>query len=102
MFQIGRKYRVTVFRVFFYKVKLNFLEGRGWYFGEGASWVNFCWEYAAGLSEPLPHYSLFCGHIIDPILAILGKKQFSQSQLSHFLFMDLPYKAFKQGHPEMN
>ena len=21
------------------------------------TWVNFCWVYAAGLSEPLPHYS---------------------------------------------
>ena len=85
----------------FYKVKLNFLAGRGWYSWAGVSWVNFRWEYAAGLSEPLP-YSLFCGHIIDPTLAILGKRQFSQSQLSYFLFMDLSYNDFKQGHPEMN
>ena len=41
--------------------------------GEGATWVNFCWVCAAGLSEPLPHYSLFCGLIIDPILVTLGQ-----------------------------
>ena len=35
-------------------------------------------------------------------LATLGKNQFSQSQLSHFLFMDLPYKAFQRNHPEMD
>ena len=29
--------------------------------GGGGTWVNFCWVCAAGLSEPLPHYSLFCG-----------------------------------------
>ena len=38
------------------------------------TWANICWVCAAGLSEPLPHYSLFCGHIIDPILVTLGKK----------------------------
>ena len=41
-----------------------------------------------------PHYSLLYGHIIDPILVTFGTKQLSQSQLSHFLFMHLPYKAF--------
>ena len=29
----------------------------------GDTWVNFCWVCAAGLLEPLPHYSLFCGHL---------------------------------------
>ena len=29
----------------------------------GFSWVNFCWVCAAGISEPLPHYSLFCSHL---------------------------------------
>ena len=29
----------------------------------GATWVNFCWVCAAGLLEPLPHYSLFCGQL---------------------------------------
>ena len=27
----------------------------------GVTLVNFCWACAAGVSEPLPHYSLFCG-----------------------------------------
>ena len=26
-------------------------------------WVNFCWVCAAGLSEPLPHCSRFCGQL---------------------------------------
>ena len=30
---------------------------------EGDTWVNFCWVCAAGLSEPLPQYSLFCGQL---------------------------------------
>ena len=42
--------------------------------GGGVSWVNFCWVCAAGLSKPLPHYSLFCGNIIDPILVTLWEK----------------------------
>ena len=29
----------------------------------GGTWVNFCWVCAAGLSEPLPHYSLFCSQL---------------------------------------
>ena len=29
----------------------------------GGTWVTFCWVCAAGLSEPLPHYSLFCGQL---------------------------------------
>ena len=28
--------------------------------GGGGTWVDFCCVCAAGLSEPLPHYSLFC------------------------------------------
>ena len=31
--------------------------------GVGVTWVNFCWVCAVGLSEPLPHYSLFCGQL---------------------------------------
>ena len=38
-----------------------------WGGGEGGggrgTWVNFCWVCAAGLSEPLPHYSLFCDQL---------------------------------------
>ena len=29
--------------------------------------IIFCWVCAAGLSDLLPHFSLFCGQIIDPI-----------------------------------
>ena len=31
--------------------------------GVGGTWINFCWVCAAGLSEPLPHYSLFRGQL---------------------------------------
>ena len=31
--------------------------------GAGGTWDNFCWVCAAGLLEPLPHYSLFCGQL---------------------------------------
>ena len=34
--------------------------------GGGSTWVNFCWVCAAGLSEPLPHYSLFLGQLLTP------------------------------------
>ena len=44
-------------------------EGGGGYLG-----MVTCWVCAAGLSESLPHYSLFCGNVIDPILVFLGKK----------------------------
>ena len=29
----------------------------------GSTWIQFCLVCAAGLSEPLPHYSLFCGQL---------------------------------------
>ena len=29
----------------------------------GATWVNFCWVCAAGLSEPLPHYRPHVSHL---------------------------------------
>ena len=42
----------------------------------GVTWVNFCWVCAAGISENLPHYSLFCGQfpvpIMDPIFVTFG------------------------------
>ena len=31
--------------------------------GEGVTLVAFCWVCAAGLSEPLPRYNLFCGQL---------------------------------------
>ena len=34
--------------------------------GGGGTWVNFYWLRAAGLSEPLPDYSLFCSQIWTP------------------------------------
>ena len=42
--------------------------------GGGLTWVNFCWVCAAAISESLPHYSLFCAHIIHPILVTLRQK----------------------------
>ena len=36
-------------------------------------WVSFCWVCAAGLSEPLAHYSLFCGQLQTPSQSPLGK-----------------------------
>jgi len=43
--------------------------------GEVLAWINFGWVCAAGVSEPLPYYSLFCDHlfeVIDPV--IFGKE----------------------------
>ena len=42
--------------------------------GGGDTGANFCLVCAAGLSEPLPHYSLLCGQTIDSILVGFGKK----------------------------
>ena len=43
----------------------------------GVTWVNFCWVCAGGISEHLPHYSLFCGQfprqLQTPSLSLLGK-----------------------------
>ena len=47
---------------------------RGEVVGGGFTWVNFCWVCAAAIPESLPHYSLFCGHIIHPILVTLRRK----------------------------
>ena len=47
---------------------------RGRWWGGGVTWVNFCWVCAAAISESLPHYSLFCAHIIHPILVTLRRK----------------------------
>ena len=37
----------------------NISQGLGMGGGGGVTLVNFCWVWAAGLPEPLPHYSLF-------------------------------------------
>ena len=34
--------------------------------GWGGTWVNFWSICAAGLSEPLPHYSVLCGQLLTP------------------------------------
>ena len=46
--------------------------GGGGGVGGGGTWVNLCWVCAAGLSEPLPHYSDILWTIIDPILVTFG------------------------------
>ena len=61
--------------------------------GGGGNWVNVFWVCAAGLSEPLPHYSLFFWPIIDPTLVTFSKMWFSRSQLSHFLSMHQLYQC---------
>ena len=43
--------------------KPNFFCRPGGGGGGGGTRVKFCWVCAAGLFEPLPHYSLFCGHL---------------------------------------
>ena len=50
---------------------LDLLARNPW--GEGGTWVNFCWVYAADLSEPLPHYSLFRGQLQTPSYSLLAK-----------------------------
>ena len=44
-----------------FKVLFHVGWGRG--VGVGDTWVNFCWVCGPGLSEPLPHYSLFCDQL---------------------------------------
>ena len=49
----------------------------------GVTWVNFCWVCAAGLLEPLPHYSL-------PLLVNFGQIcNFRNSNLSLSIFNEL-------------
>ena len=56
------------------------------YPGGRVIWVNFCWVCAAGLSEPIPHYSLRCGDINDSILVTLEKSNFRNPNLGTFCF----------------
>ena len=39
----------------------------------GGTWVIFCWVCAAGLSEPLPYFSLFRGQLKTPSLSAFGQ-----------------------------
>ena len=57
--------------------------------GVGGTWVD-CWVCVAGLSEPLPHYSLeySVAKYHDPMLVTFGQVcYFRDSQLSNFLFL---------------
>ena len=47
--------------------------GGGGVGGGGLLGLIFAGHFPPGLSEPLPHYSLLCGHI-DPILVTFRKK----------------------------
>ena len=68
------------------------LPGRG---AGGVTWVNFCCACAAGISETLPHYSLFCGHIIvNSILVTLGKKYSCNLNLVTFCLCIYLVKSF--------
>ena len=57
--------------------------------GGGGTWANLCWVCVAGLSEPLPHYSiLFCGQLYRPRPGhFWANMYFPRSQVSHFLFL---------------
>ena len=59
------------------------------------TWVNCCWVCAAGLSKPLPYYSLFCGQlymIIVPIFVTFGQIcNFRDPNLVTFYFYELIY-----------
>ena len=58
---------------------------------QGGTWVNFCWVCAAGLSAPLPHYSLLWP-IIDPILVTFGQIcNFRNPNLVTFYFYELTH-----------
>ena len=39
----------------------------------GGTWVIFFWVCAAGLSEPLPYFSLFRGQLKTPSLSAFGQ-----------------------------
>ena len=67
---------------------LSFRPSSTW--GEGVNWVNFWQICAAGISGPLPNYSLFCSQE-DPISVAFEQKYFLQSQLTHFLSLFKPW-----------
>ena len=58
----------------------------------GGTWVNFRWVCATGLSEPYPIIVYSVANYYRPHLShSWANMKFSRSQLSHFLFMYLPY-----------
>ena len=63
--------------------------------GGGGTWINFSWPVcAAGLSEPLPDYSLFCGQMQTPSKSLLGKCNFRDANLVNFCLCILLIKPF--------
>ena len=50
------------------------MPGSGGEEGVGVLWLIYAGYVRCPLRIRLLHYSLFCGHIIDPILVTLGKK----------------------------
>ena len=61
--------------------------------GEGVL-VLFVWVCAAYLSEPLPHYTLFCGQLSTPILVHFGE-EVTTFQPQTFIFFLVPtYQKF--------
>ena len=55
--------------------------------GGGGNWVNFWQIYAAGISEPLPNYSLFCSQE-DPISVAFEQKFFFFFIMFFFFFLN--------------
>ena len=41
--------------------------------GGGSSWVIFSWVCAAGFSEPLPYFRLYCGQLQTQSLSAFGQ-----------------------------
>ena len=61
-------------KFFIYLQRMNcpsflYVPGRGG--REGLLWSFFCWVCPTGLSEPLPHYSLFFGQLKSPSKTLL-------------------------------
>ena len=65
----------------------------------GGTWVNFCRVYATGLSEPLPHYSLFCGQLQTPSQPLLGRYVICTIPTESLsIFMIDPFFRFNEEH----
>ena len=66
-------------------VTSSLLTGGG---GGGGTWVKFCWVCAAGISEPLPHYSLFLVYSVANY-----KPHLSHFWANDFLTLKVPKKC---------
>ena len=58
--------------------------GRG---GGGGTWVNFCLVFAAGLPEPIPHYSILGVNYRPHLSHFWANIKFSRFHFSHILFI---------------